>query len=231
MSVIPIQHRLRVSSSAILLGLKQALCDTRVAIPAVVVANRSGQSFDSTKQTVSVQPVIQEVMRVAGVSTPISLPVLDEVPFQMPRAGGWTLTMPPAIGDECLVVFSDMAFDHWWQSGGVQQQPDGKLYRHDIGDGIAIMGITSNPRALSNYSTTSAQLRSEDGSVVIDLAAGRITLNAAAISALSGSGTALPLVTSDWLTWFNTYVLPHITLTPGTPPAPVTSTTAILKGE
>jgi hypothetical protein len=223
MSMIPIQQRLKIQTAPIRLALKQFGCELRVAIPGIVVANRDGNPFDPVKQTVSVQPAVQEVIRVAAVPTLTTLPICDDVPIQLPRAGGWALTFPIAIGDECLLVFSDMAFDHWWESGGVQKQPDGKLYRHDIGDAVAIFGITSVPRALANYSTTSAQLRSADGSVVVDLATGAITLNAASISALFGSGTAHPLMTAAWQTWFEAYVLPHIaTGTIPPPPGPTT---------
>ncbi|WP_457849452.1 hypothetical protein, partial [Staphylococcus aureus] len=40
---------------------------------------------------------------------------------------------------------------------------------HDLSDGFAILGFRSQPRALSNISTTSAQLRSDDGATFIDL--------------------------------------------------------------
>ncbi len=140
-TMIPIQHRLSVKTAPINQALHQFECDLRVAIPCIVVANQDGLPFNVELQTVSVQPAIQEVILNNAVRTPTTLPILDDVPFCVPRAGGWSLTLPIAVGDECLVVFQDMAIDNWWQSGGVQPQPDGKLYRHDIGDAIAIFGI------------------------------------------------------------------------------------------
>jgi len=153
-----------------------------VSIPAIVVANQDGNAFNADFQTVSVQPAIQEVIRKSAVPTLTTLPILDDVPFVIPRAGGWSLTLPIAVGDECLVVFADMGIDMWWQNGGLQKQPDGVLFRHDIGDALAIFGPTSKPRKLADYSTTSAQLRSDDGTVVIDLARDGITITAPAVT-------------------------------------------------
>jgi hypothetical protein len=64
----------------------------------------------------------------------------------------------------------------WFQSGGQQSPIDGR--RHALSDAIAIFGIRSQPRRIANYSTTSAQLRSDDGNTVIDLAPNNITIKA-----------------------------------------------------
>src|ERR1700689_2084408 len=184
--LVSVQDRLSIKSAPIRIALHQFECDLRVAIPGIVVANQNGDPFNAELQTVSVQPAVQEVLRQNAIPTLTTLPILDDVPFAFPNAGGWSLTFPIAIGDECLIVFADMAMDIWWQNGGIQKQPDGALYRHDIGDGIAIFGLRSNPRALPNYSTVSAQLRSDDGSVVIDLAETGITMTAPSI--LLGDG-------------------------------------------
>jgi hypothetical protein len=194
-TMIPIQQRLSIKTAPINQALHQFECDLRVAIPCIVVANQNGDAFNASLQTVSVQPAIQEVILVNAIRTPTTLPILDDVPILLPRAGGFSLTFPIAIGDECMVVFQDMGIDNWWQSGGVKPQPSGKLYRHDIGDAVAIFGVASNPRALAGYSTTSAQLRSDDGSTVLDLIGGKITVKADAVElngALELTGTVIP---------------------------------------
>lgn len=231
--MIPIQHRLRVASAPIFQALHQFECDLRVAIPAIVV------SFDPAKQTVSVQPAIQEVIREQALPVIKTIDILDDVAVCFPRAGGWSLTLPIQPGDECLLVFADMAYDHWHENGGVQKQPDGKLYRHDIGDAIAIFGISSLPRALDNYSTNSAQLRSDDGSVVVDLAPAAATITAPevnivspAVTIASSGGTPQALVNSAWLMWFTTNIMPFLTgLGYSGPSMPAVSETAVLQAE
>ena len=154
-------------------ALKAYTKSVRVAMPATVV------SFDAAKQTVVVQPAIREIERIAGVITTVGLPQLVDVPVMLPRAGGYTLTMPIAAGDECLVIFADSCIDAWWQSGGEQNQAEQR--RHHLADGFAILGPWNQTRVLSSYSTSSAQLRADGGGVVIDLAASQITVTAPTI--------------------------------------------------
>ncbi len=131
--------------------------NARVAIPAIVV------QFDSQKQTVSVQPAIKDTLQ--GKST--ALPELSDVPVQFPRAGGYSLTFPVKAGDECLLVFSDMCIDSWWQLGEVQNQAEKR--RHDLSDACAILGITSVPKALKNICMEGVQLRNDSGTDYIQL--------------------------------------------------------------
>jgi protein gp138 len=99
------------------------------------------------------------------------------VPIVIPRAGIYSLTLPIAVGDECLVVFGDMDIGAWWDAGAANKaQNQIHERRHTLADGFALLGISSQPRVLNDYSTTSAQLRTEDGATYVDLASGQITL-------------------------------------------------------
>ena len=231
--MIPVQHRLKIPTSPIRMALKQFGCELRVSMPAEVV------SFDPAAQTLVVQPTIQERMLVNAVPTETTLPQIEDVPIQIPGGGGWSSTFPIAAGDEVLLIFSDMAFDQWWQSGGVQKQPDGKLFRHDLFDCFAIVGLRNQTRVLGNYSTTSAQLRSDDGTVVIDLDLSAVTVTAPAvnivspaISAKASGGTAQALVNAAWLNWFTADFYPWAVAHGYTGPAPPSaSTTTVLEAE
>ena len=153
----------------------------RVALPGIV------QSFDAGKQTVTVQPALREVPKIAGVRTVKDLPLLVDVPVVLPRAGGFALTLPIQAGDECLVVFADMCIDAWYQSGGVQNQVEQR--RHTLSDGIAIIGLWSQPRKLANYVTNAAELRSDDGATKVQVVANAVTVTAQTIT-VNASGTA-----------------------------------------
>ncbi len=123
----------------------------RVAIPGIV------ESFDADRQTVSVQPAITENIQVgeeAAKST--KLPILTDIPICFPRAGGYSITLPIAKGDECLLIFADMCIDGWWQSGGVQDQMETR--RHDLSDAFALIGVTSQSRKLNDYSKDKMQM-------------------------------------------------------------------------
>ena len=85
--------------------------DLHTALPGRVV------SYDAATQTAVCQPGIQVIFRATG---PVDLPQLVDVPVYFPRGGGFVLTFPVRVGDECLLVFAERAIDVWWQKGGTQ---------------------------------------------------------------------------------------------------------------
>ncbi len=134
----------------------------RVACPGII------QSFNSKEQTVTVQLALREEINNYDYEKQwTDIPLLLDVPIVIPRAGGYTLTMPIQQGDECLVIFGDMCIDSWWELGGIQNQLEKR--RHDLSDGFAILGVWSQPRILQNYSVDSCQLRNESGTSYIEL--------------------------------------------------------------
>lgn len=141
----------------------------RVAMPGII----SAVNYD--KQTVSVRPAIREkITDNLGNSEWVEIPELQEVPLFVYRGGNYALTLPVAVGDECLVIFGDMCIDAWWQSGGIQNQIERR--RHDLSDAFAVVGCTSQAKRLGGYSAGTAQLRTLDGSSYIELAEGTINL-------------------------------------------------------
>ncbi|MCC2903929.1 phage baseplate protein [Klebsiella pneumoniae] len=137
----------------------------RVALPGII------QSFDPDAATAVVQPAIRYIERDNdGNKSTKDYPLLVDVPVVFPRGGGCTLTFPVKEGDECLVIFADRCIDFWWQSGGVQEPVDGRM--HDLSDAFCIVGPQSQAKKISGISTTAAQLRTDDGSAFIELAAG-----------------------------------------------------------
>lgn len=156
------------------LELRRAAIDLRVAIPGII------QSFDAGAQTVVVKPAIRECLVFDGEEKWIDIPLLVDVPIVLPRAGGYSLTLPIRKGDECLVVFGDMCMDAWWQSGGTQNQVECR--RHDLSDGFAIIGAWSQPRVISGYSTGSAQLRNDAGTAMVEISGSTINIKASAIN-------------------------------------------------
>lgn len=133
------------------------------ALPGII------QSFDAAKLTCEVQPAIQGVLSdpKTGAATNANLPLLVDCPIVFPSAGGISLTLPIAAGDEVLILFASRCIDAWWQGGGVQPP---MVYRmHDLSDGFCLPGIRSQARLLTGYSTTTAQFRSEDGATFVEI--------------------------------------------------------------
>lgn len=137
------------------------------ALPGII------ESFNATAVTAVVQPAIQGFRKSpTGTKTNANLPLLLDCPVVFPAGGGFTLTFPVAQGDECLVVFSSRCIDAWWASGGTQ--PAMEIRMHDLSDGFALVGVRSQARKLSNVSTTTTQLRSDDGEAYVEMAAGHV---------------------------------------------------------
>nr|WP_172624046.1 Gp138 family membrane-puncturing spike protein [Rhodanobacter glycinis] len=150
---------MEVMFRAILSGSQKHLW---TALPGYIV------SFDADTVTASVQPGVAGIVTDKGGSPDaVSLPVLTDVPVVFPRGGGCTLTFPVTNGDECLIMFACRSIDAWSQSGGVQ--PPLSDRRHDLSDAFAIVGPMSQANKISGISTSTTQLRSNDGSTFVEL--------------------------------------------------------------
>lgn len=139
------------------------------AMPAIL------QSFNATAMTCTALVAIKAKVLTspkAQTFTDVQISTLVDLPVQFPSGGGFTLTFPLSKGDEGVVVFASRCIDAWWQNGGVQ--PQAEMRMHDISDGMFIPGFRSQPRVITGVSTNSAQLRSDDGQVYVELAAGHV---------------------------------------------------------
>ncbi len=127
------------------------------AMPGIV------QSVDLAKQTCVVQLAIQGRSEdQQGNLTYRDISVIHDCPIVFPRAGGFVITFPMAAGDEVLVVFASRCIDSWWQNGGYANKPM-EFRMHDLSDGFAIPGPTSQPKKISSVSSTEIQIRNEAG--------------------------------------------------------------------
>lgn len=184
------------------------------ALPGIV------DSFDPGAMTVAVQPSILGKLRAPdGAVSLVAMPLLVDVPVVFQSGGGHTMTFPVAKGDEALVVFASRCIDGWWQSGGIQAPIEMRM--HDLSDGFAIVGPRSQARLIPDISVSSTQIRSDDGSTVIDLngkartvvvtAPGSVTVTSPQVTVAASAGVTLdtPMVhctgglTVDGLLTFN----------------------------
>lgn len=144
--------------NAISASLHNVTRQMRTAMPGRVM------SFDATRQTATIQPLIRMMM---ADGTAVDLPPLADVPVQFPEGGGFAFTFPLAAGDEGIVVIGDRCIDGWWQSG----QPSAPLdYRmHDLSDGMFIPGINSRPKVIPSMATDAVVMRKFDGSAYVKI--------------------------------------------------------------
>jgi hypothetical protein len=143
------------------------------------------QGAGSKKGTANVQPTVQVQLQstgnvwgsynnadpVNGKFTPggwQNLPLCPDCPILLPGGGGFHATFPLKTGDEGLLVFSSRCIDNWWLAGGPQSQAE--LRMHDLSDGFFIPGCFSQANVPSaDWSTTTARLTSDDGTLYYEL--------------------------------------------------------------
>lgn len=132
------------------------------ALPCII------SSFNAVAITVECTPTIQgRKLGPDGKVTFNTMPKLVDVPVVFHHGGGYSMTFPIKPGDECLVVFASRCIDGWWQSG--QISPPAEYRMHDLSDGFAIVGPYSQRTKIPNVSTNTAQFRSDDGTVLVEL--------------------------------------------------------------
>lgn len=167
-------------------GIESALKNVHTCLPGIIV------SFDPEKQTAQVQPAIKRVFLDTG---PVNLPVCVDVPVIFPGGGDYYLTFPVAAGDECLLMFAERCFDYWYAFGGTQEPAEYRV--HDLSDGLAIVGLNSQPRKIPELNTNAAELRHRSGSARIRLYADSVEIIAPSGVSITGNVTVAGEVTAN----------------------------------
>lgn len=91
-------------------AIRARLADVRTAIPAMIV------DYDFAKQTCTAKPAVR-IPTLDGV--PEELDPIPDVPVKWMRGGGYFATMPLVAGDPGLLIFSEVDFALWRESGEV----------------------------------------------------------------------------------------------------------------
>lgn len=134
------------------------LKELHTCLPGIIVA------FDPDKQTAQVQPAIQRIFTEKGA---INLPVCVDVPVQFPGGGDFFLTFPVKQGDECILWFSERAIDNWHMAGSTAPPAEYRL--HDLSDGMAMVGLNSQPKKIPEFNAADVELRDRDRTVRVTM--------------------------------------------------------------
>ncbi len=228
--------------------LRQAAFDLRVHSPAFLL-----EDMDPDEQTVTVQLAVQERVRTLKGPKWYDVAPIFKVPVMIQRGGGCSVTLPLKKGDEGMLMFCDCCFDLWWHNGqqgapvadnakelstafgtpvpsGSQQQIG--MHRHEVNDCGFYPGFYSQPNVLANYSTDSLQVRTDDGSTIIDVQPSGVTIIGEATNVKAAGGTPLALVNDTWYQWWKTNIFTFLQgLGYVGPPIPLVPETTILKGQ
>jgi len=112
-----------------------------------------------TKAEQTVEVTLQ-IRRPAQDGTSAAIPLLVDVPYFVLQGGGAYIDMPIAVGDYCIVLFNDRDIDTWWSTAN--QADPASSRKHDLSDGIAIVGI--NPKtSVRDMDGTKTRVINPDG--------------------------------------------------------------------
>lgn len=188
------------------------------------------EKFDASTGLADVKPLQHEVREEDGTTSTYSVAVIPNVPVVSLGGGDFHLTMPVQQNDECVLLCADRSIDLWFDKGGEGDPLD--LRRHNPTDAIAIVGLRSKPRKLSEWPTDRVELGKQgsvkvavkDGSVHLGVTSGQDATELAAFasntkSELNKIRTAL----NTFVQTFNTHT--HTVSTAG-PPLAHTGTAA-----
>ncbi len=135
------------------------LQDVHVALPGSV------QKVDMATQTVDVLPEIKRVLEDEdGNTKEESMPILPNIPLVFPRAGGYFLTLPVAVGDKVLILFCEKDLDQW-RAKGRETAPD-DLRMHSTAGAVAIAGVYPTMSPILTTNSTDMILGKDAGSKI-----------------------------------------------------------------
>ncbi len=97
-------------------------------------------SYDAEKQVADIELVQNRPLTLAdGTIIQEELPVIPNVQVCWPRAGGYSMHFPLAVGDHVIVVFTHASITAWRDTG--QTGPVGDLRRHSLDGAFCIPGV------------------------------------------------------------------------------------------
>ncbi|MEA3330598.1 MAG: Gp138 family membrane-puncturing spike protein [Campylobacterota bacterium] len=133
------------------IAIDNALKELHTSLPAKVL------KFNSAKQTVNLE--LQQ-KRLYIDDTELTPPPLVDVPVQMFRAGGFSMTMPISVGDTGFVVFAERSLDEWQVLGEVRVPEDSRT--HSVSDGVFFPTLHNDKNPITSYSAN-LEIRTESG--------------------------------------------------------------------
>ena len=133
--------------------------------------------------------------------TPLTYPILADVPFIILTGGQTNLTFPIAIGDTCLILFNDRDMDLWVSTG--QNSVPNTTRLHAFADGIALIGLRNQNNLVQNYDSVRAALNGGNAVIGVNPTNNKVLISNDLSSATNGIntyGTTLNTLAQDLIT-------------------------------
>jgi hypothetical protein len=136
----------------------------------------------ATSGKAEVQPLVKLKYADGAIITP---PVITNVVVVQPRTAGGSLTLPIAVGDPVLLIFSQWSIDRWASEGTLVEAGDAR--HHSMSDAFAIPGAFSFKDGPTGETGTVLK----DGNTKVKLTGEKVAIGNAVAELLSEVVTAL----------------------------------------
>lgn len=139
------------------LNIDNKLFQLHTALPAIITA------VDLDNQTIDAQVAIKLRINNSGYLSSTEYPILPKIPFFTLQNGDYAITVPPKIGDTCLLIFAERETDDFLQTGKISEPLTVGSRKHDINDGFAIVGFNPGISKIKDFDSEGIVIRSKDG--------------------------------------------------------------------
>ena len=128
------------------------------------------EAFNAAEQTCTVKiaysfQVYEQQQNGREVLVQKDFPLLIDCPTIVVSGGNAGLTMPIAVGDNCLVLFNDRDIDNWFS--GATSGPVASTRLHSISDGIVLVGVRPLSKVIPSYDTANPHLYNGTASIKV----------------------------------------------------------------
>lgn len=128
-------------------GIEAAKADLHTCLPAIITA------WDPATQLADVKPVVRQHYLDEDMTLQSEqMPVIPSVPVVFPRTQSFAITFPVAVGDRCLLIFSESSTDRYLANGGTDVD-DPITRRHALDDAFALIGGWPNADKINTVET------------------------------------------------------------------------------
>lgn len=129
-------------------------------------------------QRLDAQIAVNPIATIDGKEHVLEYPILRNIPFQTYQGGDFSITIPPKIGDTCLLVFCERNADAFWTTGNINAPTYAKKRKHDINDAIAIVGFNPKNNLIPNYNGDNLEIRNKNKEILVSLSDDAISVKA-----------------------------------------------------
>lgn len=159
------------------LMIDNKIFDIHTSVPAIIT------NVNYSEQTLDAQISVNPIATIGGSEKILKYPELRSIPFYTIQNSDFFITIPPKIGDTCLLIFCERNCDQFWNTGEVSAPIYAKRRKHNINDSVALVGWNPTKKKIPNYQNNEIEIRNKQRTLLVGMNDKRIQIVAGKSSA------------------------------------------------